>query len=433
MGGKGQRSNLLIFSDDWGRHPSSCQYLTAELLKAAERSKGRGTDEAGENPTDGPNAAARGGAISQPVAPGSHFATCDSQLPVPAQTLWVNTIGTRPPRFDVLTLRRGLEKLAGWLRPGTAADGAMTLPPGLRVANPRMWPWVRSATARRINRRLLGRQLTPWLAACDGPWTGVTTIPIAALVMDHLAVGRWVYYCVDDFSVWPGLDGQTLLNLERQVVARADQIICASDTLAGRIETLGRQATVVTHGVHTDFWAAAGESPSSPWLDSLPHPLAVFWGVVDRRLDTGWLTALAASSQIGSIALVGPQQNPDPALSSLGKVHRIGAVPMEQLPAIASRADVLVMPYLDEPVTRAMQPLKLKEYLATGRPVVVRRLPATEPWSDCCDVVADPDSFVTVAQQRAAEGLPAVQQASRTRLRAESWTVKAEQFWRQVF
>ena len=433
MGGKGQRSNLLIFSDDWGRHPSSCQYLTAELLKAAERSKGRGTDDAGENPTDGPNAATRGAEISQRVAPGSHFATCDSRLPAPAQTLWVNTIGTRPPRFDLLTLRRGLEKVAGWLRPGGNGGAAAELPAGLRLANPRMWPWVHSSAARKINRHLLSRQLVAQMAAADGPWTAVTTIPIAALVIDALPVDRWVYYCVDDFSVWPGLDGQTLLQLERDVVERADQIICASETLAGRIETLGRQATVVTHGVHTDFWATAGESPSPPWLDSLPRPLAVFWGVVDQRLDTEWLGVLAASPEIASIALVGPQQNPDPVLLTRDKLHLVGAVPMEQLPAIASLADVLVMPYLDEPVTRAMQPLKLKEYLATGRPVVVRRLPATEPWSDCCDVVADPDSFVTVAQQRAAEGVPAVQQASRTRLRAESWQAKAVAFWRQVF
>ena len=37
------------------------------------------------------------------------------------------------------------------------------------------------------------------------------------------------------------------------------------------------------------------------------------------------------------------------------------------------------MPYADLPVTRAMQPLKLKEYLVTDRPVVVADLPADQP------------------------------------------------------
>jgi len=51
-----------------------------------------------------------------------------------------------------------------------------------------------------------------------------------------------------------------------------------------------------------------------------------------------------------------------------------------------SAADVIIMPYADRPVTRAMQPLKLKEYLATGKPVVVRNLPATRGWTDCLDL-----------------------------------------------
>ena len=52
---------------------------------------------------------------------------------------------------------------------------------------------------------------------------------------------------------------------------------------------------------------------------------------------------------------------------------------------LAREAAVLIMPYADLPVTRAMQPLKLKEYLATEKPVVALDLPSVKPWSDCLD------------------------------------------------
>jgi glycosyltransferase involved in cell wall biosynthesis len=162
-------------------------------------------------------------------------------------------------------------------------------------------------------------------------------------------------------------------------------------------------------------------------------PRAVFWGVVDRRLDTEWLTRLAASPQIGSIILVGPQQNPDPAILSLPKVVATGSMPMADLPSVAALADVLVMPYRDEAVTRAMQPLKLKEYLATGRPVVVRALPATESWRDCCDVVGAADVFVDATVARIGGTIPLHQSAARRRLADESWQAKAEAFWPIVF
>ena len=48
-------------------------------------------------------------------------------------------------------------------------------------------------------------------------------------------------------------------------------------------------------------------------------------------------------------------------------------------PALAREAAVLIMPYADLPVTRAMQPLKLKEYLATDRPRRRRRSPRDQP------------------------------------------------------
>jgi hypothetical protein len=86
------------------------------------------------------------------------------------------------------------------------------------------------------------------------------------------------------------------------------------------------------------------------------------------------------------------------------------------------------MPYADLPVTRAIQPLKLKEYLATGKPTVVRDLPAVRPWADCLDLVDTAESFSKAVRLRLAEGLPEQQQRARARLAAESWQEKARLF-----
>jgi hypothetical protein len=76
---------------------------------------------------------------------------------------WVNTIGTRSPRLNGATLKRGAEKLRQWLRPATAspppAPGQDDRQP--TMLNPRMWPWFGSAFSRRLNRVLLRRQLLP--------------------------------------------------------------------------------------------------------------------------------------------------------------------------------------------------------------------------------------------------------------------------------
>jgi transcriptional regulator of aromatic amino acid metabolism len=103
-------------------------------------------------------------------------------------------------------------------------------------------------------------------------------------------------------------------------------------------------------------------------------------------------------------------------------------VAYEQLPQLASAADGLVMPYADIEVTRAMQPLKFKEYLATGKPVLARDLPAMRSWSDATDLMRSASDFVQRAMQRLTTGTPPEQQAARQRLIHESWSEKARQF-----
>jgi glycosyltransferase involved in cell wall biosynthesis len=239
-------------------------------------------------------------------------------------------------------------------------------------------------------------------------------------------VRRWVYYCVDDFSRWPGLDQAVLDRMERKLVAKVDDVIAVSETLRERLAGMGRRSHLLTHGVDLDFWARPGAGLPPPALAGLERPLVVFWGLTDRRLDVAFLARLAGDLDRGTVVLVGPRADPDPALRGLKRVAFVPPLEFGQLPGVAREAAVLVMPYADLPVTRAMQPLKLKEYLATGRPAVVRDLPANRPWADCLDLVQTPEAFSRAVRLRLSSGLPEAQRAARARLRGEGWGAKAD-------
>jgi glycosyltransferase involved in cell wall biosynthesis len=368
---------LLVFADDWGRHPSSCQHLVTRLLDHR-------------------------------------------------RVVWVNTIGTRPPRLNWSTVTRGFEKLRSWFLspsggrqpPELGELGGLTPPAQPLVLNPKMWPSFRSRFGRGLNRRLLVRALRPVVESLPAPPIVVTTLPLVADLVGVFPAAKWVYYCVDDFGVWPGLDGRTLQRMESELVAKVDRVIAVSETLQTHIAKLGKPSELLTHGVDLEHFRCAPGEPASGVL---------FWGVIDRRMDLAFLRRL--SERTGCpIHLVGPQDNPDPEVFRLPRVEVRPAVSYDELPALAAAASVLIMPYADLPVTRAMQPLKLKEYLATGKPVVVRKLPATESWSDCCDVCDSPDSFADAVIERMTTGVPADQIAARSRLAAESWDAKARQF-----
>ena len=449
-------ATYLIFSDDWGRHPSSCQHLTQFLLREENR------------------------------------------------LLWVNTIGTRPPRLDWITMKRGFEKLTSWcFRPkrysnasiqapqspstseGTPATAATALEMSNagtagnedavgaspaessspdtgesrgasfdchqpKVLQPFMWPWFRHRPDRWLNRVLLRRALRKALKGAEHPIIGITTLPIVADVMRVLPqVDKWVYYCVDDWSLWPGMDAAPLEKMETEVVAQADTIITAGVALQKRIlQRMGRKSTLVTHGVDLAFWR--GEIPASkleepaelPTPQETQHPIFMFWGLIDERLDIDMVRQLSEDisadahdiSECGSIVFVGPEasQSVKSELLDIPHVEYWGVFPYAQLPFLAKRADVLIMPYYDMKVTRQMQPLKLTEYLATGKPAIVRELPATEAWKDALDVVATVEDFSRLARLRAKTGLPEEQRLARQRLENETWAAKAALFEKTI-
>ena len=365
---------LLVFSDDWGRHPSSCQHLVNSLLRDTE-------------------------------------------------VTWVNTIGMRPPRLDSVTIKRGMEKIQGWFRQGSDSVTQDTIPPNLSLVDAKMWPWMTHEWDRWLNGWLLSKQLFD----ASRNSTIVTTIPIVADLVGRLPAKRWIYYCVDDFSAWPGLDQDVMRTMEQRLLKHADRVIAVSETLREKILQERKQCDLLTHGVHLQHWN--GAVPAYDWLrHGIDGPVYLFWGVIDQRMDVSWLSALNDRMDCGNIVLVGPEQNPARELGALSRLKRIGAVSYEELPSMAAAADVLIMPYEDSEVTRAMQPLKMKEYLATGKPVVARMLPSIEEWDDCADLVSDSQSFATAVLTSQPRNTNPSQTSNRERLTLEGWESKANQF-----
>ena len=403
------KTRLVVFSDDFGRHPSSSQHLVRELL------------------------------MMNRVCCGAGCRGCETY-----RVTWVNTVGTRTPELCREDIGRAVGKVKDWVGGKTPAKAAAAMTglgdTDLEVVNPKMWPGFRKRWQRKVNagamagavQKALGERVT------DERRIVLTTLPITADLVGRLDVDRWVYYCVDDFSVWPGLDSEVMQAMEQELVGKVDDVVVVSETLRDRIAEMGRDSGLLTHGIDRGHWSGAlsrerllKHSRVPQWWPKADGPVALFWGLIDPRLDAQWCKALAGAlgERGGSLVLAGPEQNADASVRGLDNTVFPGAIGYDDLPELASLADVLVMPYADAAVTRAMQPLKLKEYLATDRPVVVRDLPATAGWSDCCDVVGDEGAFVQRCLERAGSGLLDGQRMARNwRLADESWSQKAKTF-----
>jgi glycosyltransferase involved in cell wall biosynthesis len=107
-------------------------------------------------------------------------------------------------------------------------------------------------------------------------------------------------------------------------------------------------------------------------------------------------------------------------LSQETNVHVQGPVSRAEALSMAVAADVCLIPHRETPMSRAMSPLKLYEYLGAGRPVVATDLPPMREVSDRCILVPAGTSMAD-AIRTAAQLPPLTDRGLRAFRDAHSW------------
>lgn len=212
----------------------------------------------------------------------------------------------------------------------------------------------------------------------------ITTNPLVAGFAPLAWASTVTYFGRDDWlssearrAYWPAYRAayRQMREAEVGVVAVSEQII-------ERIDPLGPHA-VVPNGVEPAEWA--GPVPPAPdWLAAIPGPRAIYVGTIDTRLDTEGVAALAAARPEVSFVLLGPVPDGDyiRPLRGIPNVHVHQGVGRAELVAALRNSDVSLLAHRRTPLTEAMSPLKVYEYLAAGLPVVSIDLPPVRDLGD---------------------------------------------------
>ncbi len=372
-------ADLIVFGEDWGRHPSSTQHI----VKCLARNR---------------------------------------------RVLWVNSIGMRRPRLSLADAGRIASKVGAALgRRGTHAardnliNGIPARPDNLDVLSPFAVSWPASRIAFAANRQLLAGQLRKAMAArgINRPvvWT---SLPSALPVVGTLGERAVVYYCGDDFGSLVGVDHAPILAMERQLVEQADLVIAASANLANRFPP--HKTLLLPHGTDLDHFAVP-----VPRARDLPdaEKVAGFYGSIDDRLDLDMLIRTARQLGDWQFVLIGPVQTDVSSLSGIANIHVLGPRPYEALPGYVQHWQVSMILYRVDEQVRAGNPLKLREYLAAGTPIASIAVPALEPYAGIVAISAGPAEFATAVMAASADHER--NDLRRAAVAGESWEARARE------
>ena len=136
-------------------------------------------------------------------------------------------------------------------------------------------------------------------------------------------------------------------------------------------------AHLLRHGVDWEHFARAAleELPRPDDLANVQGPVLGFFGLIHEWVDQDLLCRIASALPEVTIALVGKVQADVSRLERQPNIRLLGQKPYSELPAYSAAFDVALIPFVSTELTAAVNPIKLREYLAAGLPVVATALP----------------------------------------------------------
>jgi teichuronic acid biosynthesis glycosyltransferase TuaH len=251
----------------------------------------------------------------------------------------------------------------------------------------------------------------------------ITTHPLIAGFAPLEWASSVTFYAYDDLAeslplrrLWPAYE-----EAYRRVRERGRAVAAVAPAILERIQPRGPSA-VVPNGVDPGEWVDPGPAPA--WFAAMPGPRLLYVGSLESRIDVDAIAAAAGAMPEASFALVGPLLEPAlfEQLRRLPNVRIEPPVERDQVVALVAAADACLIPHVDNPLTRAMSPLKLYEYLAGGAPVAALDL---APIRDVSPRVAIRDDLTEAIAAALALGR-AAEHERREFAEASSWRRRQE-------
>ena len=340
--------------------------------------------------------------------------------------LWVNYHASRTPSVnssDMLYMARKLAQVCG----------GMTRPrKNLHVLTPLVLPLPGRPWAQGLNRRLLKFQIQNALRKVRrGPLQIWSFTPDISYMLNEFQAEKVVYYCVDDHANFSGYDTEQVLREEADLCRRADLVVTTSSVLQEAKAPLNPNTMLVTHGVDYDHFSKAvtRDLPAPPDIAEIPHPRLGFFGLIRDWVDLALLADVARMRPEWHIVMIGDaDSNVDlGTYRPIPNMHFLGRKPYADLPAYCKQFDVGLIPFKINDLTRAVNPIKLREYLAAGLPVVSTPMVEVERYRDTVKIVDDPETFIAAVDAGLAASTAADRHARLEAMTHETWPAKVEQ------
>ncbi len=339
--------------------------------------------------------------------------------------LYVNSLGMGTPSLSEgrMFYRRVIRKarsVARYYRDG--GEGFPVLSPlFFPVYEGRKGEWMARALALQLQgvMRAAGMRRPLLWVAC----------PSAACVLDRIDNAGVAHQLSDCYAALNTERAAAALDMEAAVATRADVVVCSSRRLQEHAVRRYGKGEYVDHGVDYDHFAAAADAGDTPReLAGLKAPIVGFFGNVDgNTVDLALLKDVIRARPQYHFVFVGPMASDYECLRDFPNVTAVPKQPYHAVARYGAAFDVCLMPWRQCEWIEHCNPVKLKEYLSLGKPVVSTPFPELLGYAEFCYQARTPAEFAAAIDRAWREDSPDRRQARQRFVARHTWDAKFEQ------
>jgi glycosyltransferase involved in cell wall biosynthesis len=335
--------------------------------------------------------------------------------------MYVNSIGLRNATGSSRDVSRMVTKLREWLR------GPRQVAPNLSVVTPLVIPFRRWPAVGIVNR---------WLLRANLRWAmlrlGIKRPELWVFLPEHVGLlgglGERVsiYYCVDEFALFPGVDEARVRHDEKALLQRADLVFATATELCADRADVRPDIVYAPHGVDYAHFARAldPDLPVAEEIANLRGRRIGFVGLLEAWVDVELLVRIARSRPDWQLVLIGRVVTGNDVLGAQPNIQMLGPRDYSELPSLMKGMDCMIVPFKVTDMTRHVNPLKMREYLAAGKPVVSTALPEVQRYSHLVNVAPSDERFITAIEEEIVSDTPEKARLRRQAMADESWDAR---------
>jgi len=307
---------------------------------------------------------------------------------------------------------------------------------GFWVYSPFTLPVHHISWARPLNESLLRKQMENVMRKLEihDPIVWVVC-PAACDVAVGMKKVKLIYLKTDVYEEFPNVDIELIRGHDLRLKANADLTIFVSRALYDEESGQCRKAIYLDHGVDFHMFASAAQDPYKPEdIAEIPKPIVGFFGeIADYTVDIGFIEKVIDYLPGKSFVFVGETSVDCSGLVAKENVWMLGKKPYEEIPHYGKCFDVAIMPWRQNRWIELCNPIKLKEYLALGKPVVSTPFTELQGFRDVVHEARNPEDFAKCIEKAISKNNSELVSKRKDKVKNESWDTKVKLVLEELF